>query len=304
MTLLPQSTLDQLALARFAVRRAMNGSRHGNHRSPFTGASAEFAQHREYCPGDEPRRIDWRVLARTDRFVVKQYDQETNLGATLVLDASSSMDYAGTRPHASSKLMHAKRLAAALAWILIRQGDAVGMVTYDNAIRIRMPIASTVSHLHRLLRTLDGLQTSGPSATATVIHQLADTTPARGLVILCSDLFDDTDSLQHALHHLRHRNHEVVVLHVLAPEELHFPFDESIRFRDLEGQSESFDVDPQAIRREYLQQLQDHLDAVKRACHHVEADYLLTTTDQSVPDVLTSYLATRLHRTSAPGGYA
>ncbi|MBL8853980.1 MAG: DUF58 domain-containing protein [Planctomycetaceae bacterium] len=293
MTLLPQSTLDRLAMARFPIRRLMNGTRQGNHRSPFTGASAEFAQHREYCPGDEPRRIDWRVLARTDRFVVKQYDQETNLRATILLDASASMRFAGTRATLISKLNHAKQIAAALAWVLMQQGDAVGLVAFDQRVRLRMPFGSTAGHLHRLLEAITGVQPEQPSATATVIHQLAETIPSRGVVILCSDLLDDPHSLQHALYHLRHRNHEIVVMHVLADEEVNFPFSESIRFCDLEGLDEWMDIDPPAIRREYLRQLQQHLSAVKQACHQVAADYLLTTTEQNVADVVINYLATR-----------
>lgn len=293
MTLLPQSTLDRLAMARFPIRRLMNGTRQGNHRSPFTGASAEFAQHREYCPGDEPRRIDWRVLARTDRFVIKQYDQETNLRATILLDASASMRFAGTRATLISKLNHAKQIAAALAWVLMQQGDAVGLVAFDQRVRLRMPFGSTAGHLHRLLEAITGVQPEQPSATATVIHQLAETIPSRGVVILCSDLLDDPHSLQHALYHLRHRNHEIVVMHVLADEEVNFPFSESIRFCDLEGFDEWMDIDPPAIRSEYLRQLQQHLSAVKQACHQVAADYLLTTTEQNVADVVINYLATR-----------
>ncbi|MBX3416135.1 MAG: DUF58 domain-containing protein [Pirellulaceae bacterium] len=299
MNLLSQTTIDQLALARFPVRRAMNGTRNGSHRSPFTGASAEFAQHREYSPGDEPRRIDWRVLARTDRFVVKQYDQETNLRATILLDCSASMGFAGA---GISKLAYATQLAAALAWVLIRQGDAVGLIAYDQQIRLRLPTASTAGHLHRLLEAMANLQSQHASATPTLVHQLAETLPSRGLVILCSDLFEDPPALQHALHHLRHRHHEVLVVQVLAPEEVSFPFNDAIRFRDLERCSGSMDVDPPAIRREYLRQLQAHLEAVKQACHQIEADYLMTMTDQPVADVLTNYLAARFGKQSNRGG--
>lgn len=301
MNLLPQSTIDQLKLARFPVRRAMNGTRNGSHRSPFTGASAEFAQHREYLPGDEPRRIDWRVLARTDRFVVKQYDQETNLRATILLDTSASMGYVGK---GITKLTYATQLAAALAWVLIRQGDAVGLVVYDQRIRIRVPSASTSGHLHRLLESMSNLEPNNASETPAVIHQLAETLPSRGLVILCSDLFDDPQALQHAMHHLRHRHHEVLVVQVLAPEEVSFPFSDSIRFCDLEGSGEPIDVDPGAIRSEYLRQLRTHLGAVRQACHQIAADYLLAKTDKSVADVLTNYLASRFGKQAHRGGSA
>jgi uncharacterized protein (DUF58 family) len=302
MTLLPQSTIDRLTLARFNVRRCVNGSRSGNHRSPFTGASAEFAQHRQYCPGDEPRRIDWRVLARTDRFMVKQYDQETNLRATILLDTSASMAYSGDgtgkpvaadHDHVVSKLTHAARLAAAFAWMFVRQGDAVGLATYDQQIRMRFPIASTSGHLQRMLNAMNDLRPQNRSATATAIHQLAKTTPPRGLIIVLSDLLDDPALLLNSLYHLRNRHHEVVVIQVLAPEELHFPFNDTIRFRDLEAVSDDFDVDPSAIRREYLRQLHQHLIEVKGACYQVEADCLLTTSDESVEHVLTDYLASR-----------
>lgn len=302
MTLLPQTTLDQLSQSRLTVRRAMNGTRNGNHRSPFTGASADFAQHREYCQGDEPRRIDWRVLARTDRLVVKQYDQETNLRATLVLDASASMGYAGTGKHRISKWTHATRLSAALAWLLIGQGDSVGLVAFHQQICLRMPTSSTAEHLHHMLQAMEHWTPQLPSSTPTILHQLAETLPSRGLIILCSDLLDDPAPLQHALHHLRHRNHEVIVMHVLAPEEVSFPFTDSLQFLDMEGNCDPIDVDPNAIRREYLRQMQSHLDTLKAACHHVEADYLLTTSDQAVPDVLIRFLATRLGKAVILGG--
>ncbi|HMP78926.1 MAG TPA: DUF58 domain-containing protein [Pirellulaceae bacterium] len=306
MNLLPQSTIDRLVLARFPVNRSMHGSRHGSHRSPFTGASAEFAQHREYSPGDEPRRIDWRVLARTDRFVVKQYDQETNLRATIILDASASMGYCGAEAHRGpvklSKLGHAAQLAAGFAWMLVRQGDAVGAAIYDHTIRQRYPAASTPGHLHRILQGLAGLRPAGRSATASVVHQLAETTPSRGLFVLFSDLLEEPSELMHALHHLRYRHHELIVCQVLAPEEVNFPFDAATRFRDLEGNQDHCDVDPQAVRREYLRQVQAHLSEIRQACHQVEADYLLTTTDQPVDDVLIDFLAARHGRCAGRGG--
>jgi len=298
MTLLPQSTLDHLKLARFPVKRTKTGARLGNHKSVFTGASAEFAQHREYSAGDEPKRIDWRVLARTERLVIKQYDQETNLRSTLVVDTSASMGYQGGRFRKLSKpsvtkLQHAAGIAAALAWILVRQGDSVSMIGFDQKVHQRTPYASTPGHLHRLIQALGKLSPQHASQTAATLHNIASILPERGLVILFSDLFEDTEGLRQALHHLRFRNHEIVVIQILAKDELDFSLEGSIRFRDMENPVSHFEADPAAIRKEYLRQLGNHFEAIEIACDQVQADYLLTTTDQSIPDVITNLLARR-----------
>jgi uncharacterized protein (DUF58 family) len=303
MTLLPQSTIHQIAMARFPINRAKIGTKQGYHRSFFTGSSNEFSQHRQYCPGDEPKRIDWRVLARTDRLMVKQYDQETNLRATLLIDSSASMGYRNTKAKKTgaqnpTKLMHASRLAAALAWILIRQGDAVGMISFSHQITCRTTHASTPAHLHRLLASLESLRPQQSSESASVLHDIAEILPSRGLIVLCSDLLSDPESLRSALFHLQHRHHEIVVIQVLAPDELDFPFNDSLCFRDMECKSQLFDVDTLAIRNEYRSQLTQHLKEIEQACCQVQADYLLTTTDQEVPNVLTAFLARRYGRTA------
>ncbi len=301
MTLLPQSTINQISMARFPIKRSKTGTKQGYHKSLFTGSSNEFAQHRQYSPGDEPKRIDWRVLARTDRMMVKQYDEETNLRATFLMDSSASMGYRNekrkkTDPLNSTKLMHATRLAAAMAWILTRQGDAVGMMSFSDQITCRTAHASSPTHLHRLLASLESLTPQQSTESASVLHDIAEILPPRGLIILCSDLFSDPDSLRSALFHLRHRHHEMVVVQVLASDEVEFPFHDSLCFRDMEGNNQLFDVDSLAIRREYHSQFTQHLKSIELACCQVQADYLLTTTDQDIPAVLSPFLARRYGR--------
>lgn len=302
MSLLSQSSLDRLGLARWPMRRAVHGTRQGAHRSPYTGASAEFAQHREYAVGDELRRVDWRVLARTDRLMVKQYDQETNVRATILVDASASMGYVGKKKGAIRKLTQASRLAAGLAWVLMRQGDGVSLVVGDHQIRQQLPVGSTMGHLQRLLRTLEGLQPHGPSNFAGVIHTLAESAPARGLMILLTDGLEEPATLQRALHHLHFRNHEVLLLQVLSSDELEFPFQEAHRFRDLEDGLADCDVDPTAIRRQYLAAVTQHLSAIRQACHQVNAEYLLTSTEEDSGTVLVDFFAQRSGLPSSGGG--
>lgn len=299
MTLLPQTTINRLTRARLKVYRAKLGTKQGGHKSLLTGCSNDFAQHRQYTPGDEPSRIDWRVLARTNRLMIRQYDQETNLRATLLIDSSASMAYRDAKAGASidqapDKITHAKRLAAALAWILIRQGDAVGFMSYSSGITCRSTHASTVHHLHRLLGSLEQIVPQSSEDSVVILHKIAETLPPRGLIILVSDLFLDPLSLRDVLSHFQHRNHELIVLQVLATDEVNFPFADSLRFRDLEGDQQFFEADSLAIRQEYKSQLEKHLQSIKQICRQVQADYVFTTTDDDIADVVNSFLGSRL----------
>lgn len=304
MTLLPQNTIDRLTRARLNVYRAKSGTKQGSHKSLVTGCSNDFAQHRQYSYGDEPKRIDWRVLARTNRLMVRQYDQETNLRATLLIDSSASMSYLNSKASKSTdrisdKLTHAKRLAAALAWILIRQGDAVGITSYASQITCRSPHASTVHHLHRLLNSLEHIDPQSTADSIGILHRIAETLPPRGLIVLISDLFHDPLLVRDVLSHFQHRNHELIVMQVLAPDEVNFPFSESLRFRDLECHQQLFEADSIAIRQEYKTQLGNHLASIKQICNQFQSDYVFTRTDDDIADVINSLLENR-HRRSAP----
>lgn len=304
MTLLPQSTINRLTNARLKVSHAKMGTKQGSHKSIVTGCSNDFAQHRQYAPGDEPKRIDWRVLARTNRLMVRQYDQETNLRATFLLDSSASMGYRDRAPReknqlACDKLTHAKRLAAALAWVLIRQGDAVGLISYASQLVSRSSHASTTQHLHRLLDSLEQLETQSTGESSSVLHRIADVLPPRGLIVLLSDLFLDPESLRTVLSHFRHRNHEIIVIQVMTADEVNFPFHDSLCFCDLESEQTRFEADSALVRREYRTQLAYHLGCIEQICNHAQADYLFTTTDQEVSEVVNSLLARRSGRAAS-----
>jgi uncharacterized protein (DUF58 family) len=277
------------------------GFKSGDHRSLYLGSSTEFAEHREYSPGDDPRGLDWRVYGKMDRYYIKQYVEETNLRATILLDSSASMRFVGDSAmtvagRRLSKFGYAQHLAAAIAYLLTRQGDAVGLVNFDSRVRDRLPAASKASHLRRLLQAMHQVRPGGESKLAGVLHEIAQLIPRRGLVVVISDFFDNVADITAALHHLRHRKHELVLFHVLAGEELHFPYSSATKFRDLEQVADEIDVDPVSIRREYLRQFNDYLQQLEAGCGQVEADYARLCTRDRYEDSLASFLSSRMGR--------
>lgn len=301
MSLLPSTTLSRFSHVRMSARGLVEGFKNGDHRSLYLGSSTEFAEHREYSPGDDPRGLDWRVFGKMDRYYVKQFVAETNLRATILLDASASMSFTGQSAarvggRRLSKFRCAQHLAAALAYVLTRQGDAVGLVGFDSQVHYRLPAASTGSHLRRLLQTIHDMHPGGESGLPGVLHEIARQIPRRGLVVVISDFFEDVPAVTEALHHLRHRNHELVLFHVLADEELNFPFPDATTFRDLEQASVQLDVDPQTIRREYLIQFNDYLQQLEAGCGQVAADYVRMDTTHGFEDSLADYLSRRMGR--------
>ncbi|MEW4571496.1 DUF58 domain-containing protein, partial [Tautonia sp. JC769] len=254
----PTADLDPEALARFGrlellAKLVVEGVVSGLHRSPFKGFSVEFAEHRPYGPGDEIRHIDWRAFGKTDRYYVREYEEETNLKAYLVLDTSGSMGFAG---RTVSKLEHARRLAASLAYLMIRQRDAVGLVTFDGEVRSMIPARSAPGHFSVLCRAMEQAQPGGEAPLHRVLHALAERIRRRGLIVIFSDGLDDLDALSQSLRHLRHRHHEVLFFHILAPEEETFDFAGPVRLQDLEASSRAMRVDPSALRATYLERFQ------------------------------------------------
>jgi uncharacterized protein (DUF58 family) len=276
------------------ARTIVEGYVSGVHRSPYHGFSIEFAEHREYVPGDDLRYLDWKVFGRTDKYYLKQFEEETNLVCHLVLDTSESMRYQG--PGAGqSKLEYAKCLAATLAYLVLRQQDSVGLVTFDHQIRNFVRAASTPSHIKPLLHVLEHAPGERKTDSGVLFHDLAERLKKRGIVIVIGDLFDDVTAIVKGLEHLRHRRHEVIVLHVLDPAELEFPFDDTTRFRGLE-QWPSLVAEPRALRQAYLEQFQEYLRQVERGCRRHRIDYVLARTDRPVDLVLSSYLASRVRK--------
>src|SRR5688572_19478189 len=224
----PLSLLDPRALAKLSrmelvAKQVMDGFVQGMHRSPHIGFALDFAQHRQYVPGDDIKRIDWRVYAKADRYYIKQYEVSTNLRCHLVLDASGSMAYRGAND-AMSKYRYGQYLCACLSYLVLHQQDSAGLITFDNKVRDFIPPKSSPMQLMRLLRTLDDTQPGGESGIAPLLHEVAERIVRRSMVVVISDFFDKADKLAEALHHLRHRRHEVMLMQVMANDEITFPF--------------------------------------------------------------------------------
>jgi uncharacterized protein (DUF58 family) len=265
----------------------------GLHKSPFKGFSVEFAEHRHYGPGDEIRHIDWRAFGKTDRYYVKEYEEETNLKAYLVVDTSGSMGYAG---RSVSKLEYARQMAAGLAYLMISQRDAVGLITFDDAIRSMIPASSAPSHFSVVCKSLADARIGGETPVSSVLHSLAERIRRRGLVIILSDGFDKLDDLTNALQHLRHRRHEVLFFQVLAPEEEDFPFRRPARFRNLEKLDQRLLVDPAAMRKAYLEKFQAFRQSLVERIRAMGADYHKASTAVPLDQTIVDYLATRTSR--------
>jgi uncharacterized protein (DUF58 family) len=298
--------LDPLALAKvrsleLQARLIVEGYLSGMHKSPYHGFSVEFAQHREYVPGDDLKHLDWKVYSRTGRFYLKQYEEETNLALWLLIDASESMQY-GSGPTGSdgkplvSKYDYACMAGAALAYLTLHQQDSVGLVTYDNAVRQLLRPSSQPSHLKQIVNLLNKGAGRERTSLAPIFHDLAGRVPRRGILVVLSDFFDEVEDVLNGLKHLRHKRHEVVVMHVLDRAELEFPFQEATLFRGLEQFPELL-TDPRGLRDGYLEQVNGFIAELQKGCLNQNIDYVQLQTDRSLGLVLATYLASRLART-------
>lgn len=293
-----EGPLDPTTLARFGrlellARLAVEGVMSGLHKSPFKGFSVEFAEHRQYGPGDEIRHIDWRAYGKSDRYYVKEYEEETNLKAYLVVDTSGSMGYAGGT---LSKIEHARRLAASLAYLMISQRDAVGLVTSGDSPTDVIPPRAAPGHFAVICQALERVEAAGETPLSGILHALAGRARRRGLVVVLSDGFDDLGALTGALRHLRHNRHEVLFLHVLAPEEEEFPFRRPARFRGLERAGHALRVDPAALRSAYLERFRAFCSGLKEQLRAMGADYHKASTALGVESILLDYLTARAGR--------
>ena len=283
--------LAKLEGLQLRARKIVEGFMAGPHRSPYRGFSTEFAEHRAYVPGDEIRYVDWKVFGRTDKYYVKQFEDETNLVCYLVLDVSASMGYQG--PSAPlSKLEYAKCLAASLAWIVLNSHDAVSLTTYDEIVRATLNPSSNATHLESILQVLQSNPESTTTRAGPVFHELAERFQKRGIVIILSDCIDELEPFAAGLKHLRHRQHEVALLQVLDPAELDFPFTQRMRFLDLE-QEPGVITDPQTVRSAYLSEFQAFRDALQNHCYQQAIDYTLVRTDSAIDTVLSRLLVER-----------
>ncbi|HMP16483.1 MAG TPA: DUF58 domain-containing protein [Gemmatales bacterium] len=276
------------------ARAIVEGLRLGDHRSPNRGYSVEFVQHREYVPGDDLRHIDWKVYGRQERYIIKQYQQETNFIGRLVVDVSRSMLYGDG---ALNKLAYAKLLAASLAHVIIQQGDACSLDLFDDAWRQRIPPSSQPAQIRTILLALELVEPVAKTSMATLLEELAESTRRRSLFFLISDCFDQPASLLRALQHLRVRRHEVSLLHILHPEEVDFPFEGHIRFDGLEDNSQ-FLTRPELLRSAYKRAMRKFQTELRQGAEAQKVDYVECLTSQPLAQLLGSWLArrTRLKR--------
>jgi uncharacterized protein (DUF58 family) len=271
------------------ARTVVEGLRVGDHKSPYRGFSVEFVQHREYVPGDDIRHIDWKGYGRSERYTIKQYEQETNFAAHLLVDASRSMLYGDG---ATNKLEYAKVLTAALAYVIIHQRDSVSLNVFDAAWRDRLPASGQPGHVQTILTTLESVEPAEKTAIAPLLHDLAQQLRRRGLVFLISDCFDNVEALLGGLQHLRFGGHEVTVFHVMHPDEMEFPFSGMVKFDGMEDGIKLL-TRPQMIRPAYQRALKRFLEELRLGCERNRCDYVPLSTGRPLVESLTEYLARR-----------
>jgi len=289
---LEPDVIDRIAGLELKARSIVEGYVSGLHRSPFHGFSVEFAEHREYVPGDDIRFLDWKVYGKTDRLYLKRYEEETNLEATLVVDASESMVYDSRDGTGPSKFEYARWCAAALAWLITRQSDAAGLVLFDEHVRKVLPAQSNPAHLRNVIRELETAVPSKATGISRALGEVAEAVRRRGLVVLFSDLLDDGRDVLKGLKQLRQRGHEVLLFHILAHDEVTFPFQRLTRFEGLEHLPQRV-ADPMALRAAYLAEVREFRRKLRRVCLANRIDLVELDTSMNLGVVLQAYLAKR-----------
>ena len=287
-------TLSKLSGLALKARLIVEGFVTGLHRSPYQGFSVEFAEHREYVPGDDLRYVDWKAYGKSDRFYLKRFEEDTNFSCLLVLDTSESMRYQSSRA-AVSKLEYAKYVAAALDYLVIQQQDAVGLATFDSQLRHLIRPSSQPSQLRTVIQILEQCEPQGETAVGPLMHELAERLRKRGLVIVLSDFFDDVDSLKAGLKHFHHRRHDVSLMQIIDPEEEDFSFEEPTLFKGLENMPEEM-ADPRTLRSAYRAEFAEFLWQVRSICRTLAMDHALFRTEQPLDIPLREFLTRRMQR--------
>lgn len=282
--------IKRIARLDLRARHIVEGFLSGMHRSPYFGQSVEFLQHREYVAGDDLRHVDWKVWARQDRLYVKQFEEDTNLRCTMVVDVSKSMQY-GTG--AFNKYEYAATVAASLSYLVLQQQDAVGCITFDEKVRMRIPIRSKRNHIHSIIESLNIETPKDKTEVYDVLKTITETVPRRGMIILVSDLLGDVEGIMKGLKLLRQRGHDVLVFHVMDDDELDFEFSGPMRFDGLET-DDFLNCNPRSLREGYLDALHEFLDSVRRQCAQNVVDYALIRTSDPLDAVLAKYLSNRM----------
>ena len=287
---LQPEVVAQLTTMELKARLVVEGFITGLHKSPYHGFSVEFTEHRQYMPGDEFKHIDWKAYGKTDRYYIKQFEEETNLKSYILLDASASMRYA-SRGHLP-KIEYASYVSAALAYLMIEQRDAVGLTVFDENVRTAIPPRATQSNLRQLLGELEKITPGNKTGIGTSLHQVADQIKRRGLIIVLSDFFDDPKKVMTAFKHFRHKGNEVIVMQVLDPMERSFAFGTDAIFRDVESQEEVM-TQPWHIQKAYQESMSEFLENYKRECRENAIDYILLDTATPFDKALMEYLTKR-----------
>ncbi len=284
-------TLNKISKLELKARLIVEGFVSGLHKSPYHGYSVEFAEHREYVPGDEIKHIDWKVYGRTDRYYIKEFEEETNLISYILLDVSESMEYGSGGE--VTKLAYGSYVAASLAYLILRQQDSVGLGLFNNAIESFVPPSSHPSRLKHVIHEIESARPAKKTDIGIILHDMAERMGKRGLVVLISDLFDDVRKVLFGLRHLRHKKHEVILFHVLDPFEVSFPFQRMTLFEGLEEYPELL-ADPKALRKAYIEEVGSFTAELRKGCIRDNIDYVQITTDTLLDVALAEYLATRM----------
>jgi uncharacterized protein (DUF58 family) len=279
-------TVARISRLDLRARHVVEGFISGMHRSPFFGHSVEFVQHREYAPGDDVRDLDWKVWSKTDRYYIKQYEEDTNLRSTLVVDVSESMHYGRG---ALNKYSYGCTIGACLAYMLLRQQDSVGCITFDQDVRQIVPARSQQTHIDAILRAMDVSRPREKTDIEKILRRVTESISSRGMIILVSDLLVDREPLFRGLEMLCHRRHDILLFHVLDGEELNFPFAGTTRFEGMEEMPNLL-CDPRALRDGYLEALEEYLVEVRRGCTGLGIDYVLVRTDDYLDAVLSKFV--------------
>ena len=286
---LSSSIINKINSLSLRAKLAVEGFIIGLHKSPYQGFSIEFSEHRPYSYGDEIKHIDWKIMAKTDKLYIKQYEEETNLKCYILFDKSSSMKYASED---ISKFEYAKTICAALSYLMIKQQDAVGLTLFDKKINYSIPARSKISHLNVLLKTLHNSSINGETKISNILHQLADSIKKRGLIILISDLLDNQKDVINGLRHFRYKGHEVIVFQILDEQEINFDFNKSAKFIDLETDEEII-TDPRQIKNEYKKSMSAFCEKYRLECTQNNIDFIQISTSDSIDKALLGYLIKR-----------
>ncbi|MBK1859953.1 DUF58 domain-containing protein [Cerasicoccus arenae] len=291
--LLEPSTLTKAEALGLHARKVVEGAMAGRYKSPFTGFAIEFHQHREYVAGDDMRHMDWKVFGRTERYLIKQYEQETNFDGCVLLDGSKSMQYGSGE---TSKLDYGRIIAAVFSYLIVHERNSLTMSIFDTESRSMYPKTSNPRAMTNICKMLMDFEPAEQTKIGDVLHSFANQLKAAGITFVISDLFDDPEVILDGLRHLAFRKHEVVVFHVMDPYEIDFPFDGTVEFEGLEV-AEKLTLQPHAIRKSYQEEVQKFLRQIRNGCEQFDINYILCNTAEPVGEVLNRYLATRLRVT-------